>query len=63
MLNLVAPAPWVVGAVLGLLGVQIVYKVLTALTVRGALRDPVVISNLGIALVHSVTVALTTGVL
>ncbi len=37
--------------------VQIIYKVLTAVTVRDALRNPVVLSNLGIAVVHGVTVA------
>jgi hypothetical protein len=44
-------------AAVALFTVQIVYKVLTAVTVRNALRNPVVISNLGIALVHGVTVA------
>lgn len=37
--------------------VQIVYKVLTAVTVQHSLRNPVVISNLLIAVVHGVTVA------
>lgn len=54
---LVAPAMWVLGAVVALLGVQIVYKVLTAVTVRAALRNPVVLSNLGIAVVHAITLA------
>jgi hypothetical protein len=52
---LVAPAPWLVGAVAALLGVQVIYKVLTAVTVRSAFRNPVVLSNLGIAAVHVVT--------
>jgi hypothetical protein len=52
-----APADWQSGAVLGLLGVQIVYKVITAFTVRDALRNPVVVSNLAIAAVHAITVA------
>lgn len=40
-----------------LLGVQVVYKLLTAPFV--GLRNPVVISNLGIAAVHMVTLATT----
>ncbi|MFC5380467.1 hypothetical protein [Aquipuribacter nitratireducens] len=44
-------------AVLALLGLQVVYKVLSGVTVRD-LRNPVVLSNLGIAVVHSVTIAL-----
>lgn len=40
----------------GLLGVQVVYKVGTALTVARALRNPVVLSNLGIAAVHGATI-------
>ena len=54
---LIAPVTWVLGAVVTLLGVQIVYKVLTAVTVRSALRNPVVLSNLGIAAVHAITLA------
>lgn len=41
--------------VLPLLGVQILYKVTTPFTV-GSMRNPVVVSNLGIAAVHAVTV-------
>lgn len=52
-----APTDWLTGAVVGLLGVQIVYKIATAVTVRHALRNPVVLSNLAIAVVHAVTVA------
>lgn len=55
--HLIAPAAWMLGAIVGLLGVQIVYKVLTALTVRSAFLNPVVLSNLGIAAVHGVTLA------
>ncbi|QTN20099.1 hypothetical protein HZ989_03180 [Brevundimonas sp. AJA228-03] len=40
-----------------LLGVQIVYKLLTAPLV--GLRNPVVLSNLGIAIVHAATLVLT----
>ncbi len=46
-----------VGALLALLGVQVIYKVVTAITVRRSLRNPVVLSNLGIAAVHTVTLA------
>ena len=48
---LVKPLPHMVAA---LLIVQIVYKLLTPLTV-GTLANPVVLSNLGIAAFHSVT--------
>ncbi len=44
-------------AAAALFGVQIIYKVLTAVTVQDALRNPVVLSNLGIAAVHAVTIA------
>ncbi|GAA2043124.1 hypothetical protein GCM10009819_32140 [Agromyces tropicus] len=44
------------GAVLGLLAIQVVYKVGTAVTVRHAFRNPVVLSNLGIAAVHGATI-------
>ncbi|MCB5273656.1 hypothetical protein BJG92_01180 [Arthrobacter sp. SO5] len=44
-------------AAASLLIVQIIYKVLTVITVRHSLRNPVVLSNLGIAAVHAVTVA------
>lgn len=43
-------------AVVALLGVQIIYKVITAFTVQRALSNPVVLSNLGIAAIHAVTV-------
>ena len=42
-----------------LLGVQVVYKVMTAPLV--GLRNPVVLSNLAIALVHTVTLVVTAG--
>ncbi|MDI3212187.1 hypothetical protein [Arthrobacter sp. AL12] len=44
-------------AAASLLIVQIIYKVLTVITVRHSLRNPVALSNLGIAAVHAVTVA------
>jgi hypothetical protein len=44
-------------AILALLAVQILYKVTTPFTV-GTLRNPVVASNLAIALVHIVTISL-----
>ncbi|MFN4000997.1 hypothetical protein [Microcella sp.] len=43
-------------AAIALFAAQIVYKVLTAVLVQDALRNPVVISNLLIAVVHGVTV-------
>lgn len=52
----VGPSVAVEAAAVSLFAVQIVYKVLTAVTVRDALRNPVVLSNLGIAAVHAVTV-------
>ncbi len=52
---LLLPSPLMVGAIVALLGLQIAYKLLTAATVRGALRNPVVLSNLGIAVVHATT--------
>jgi hypothetical protein len=52
------PTLVVEAAAASLFTVQIIYKVLTAVTVRHALRDPVVLSNLGIAAVHAVTVAM-----
>jgi hypothetical protein len=42
-----------------LLGIQVVYKVLTAPFV--GLRNPVVLSNLGIAIVHAITLVVTEG--
>lgn len=54
----VGPSVAVEAAAIALLAVQIVYKVLTAVLVQDALRNPVVISNLIIAAVHGVTVAL-----
>jgi hypothetical protein len=50
---LIHPLP---DAALGLLLAQIIYKVISPITV-GTLRNPVVLSNLGIAGVHAVTVA------
>ena len=44
-------------AVAALLAVQIAYKLLTPFTV-GAFDNPVVISNLGIAVFHAITLAL-----
>jgi hypothetical protein len=52
---LAVPHGWMLGAVSALLSLQIVYKVLTVVTVSRALRNPVVLSNLGIAAVHAVT--------
>jgi hypothetical protein len=46
----------VLAMIAGLLVLQIVYKVTTPFTV-GSLGNPVVLSNLAIAAVHSVTVA------
>ncbi len=43
-----------------LLGVQVIYKLTTPFTV-GTLRNPVVLSNLGIAAVHGATLALIYG--
>ena len=56
-LALGGPTATIEVAAAALFTVQIVYKVLTAVTVRDALRNPVVLSNLGIAAVHAVTVA------
>jgi hypothetical protein len=42
-----------------LLGIQVFYKVLTAPFV--GLRNPVVLSNLGIAIVHAITLVITAG--
>jgi hypothetical protein len=42
-----------------LLGVQVVYKLLTVPLV--GLRNPVVVSNLGIAAVHLITLVVTAG--
>jgi hypothetical protein len=53
VLMLTRPEP---AAVAALLAVQVVYKVTTPFTV-GSLRNPVVVSNLLIAGVHSVTLA------
>lgn len=46
------------GAVLGLLSVQIVYKLLTTVIVPSSVRNPVVASNLGITILHIVTSAM-----
>ena len=48
-------ANWVNGAVVALLAVQVLYKITTAVAVRRSLRNPVVLSNLGIAIVHLIT--------
>lgn len=50
---LARPAP---AGVAALLSVQIVYKLLSPVTV-GSLRNPVVVSNLAIAALHAVTLA------
>ena len=42
-----------------LLGIQVVYKLLTVPLV--GLRNPVVISNVGIAVVHAITLIVTAG--
>lgn len=52
----VGPSVAIESAAAALFVVQIIYKVLTAVTVRDALRNPVVLSNLGIAAVHTITV-------
>jgi hypothetical protein len=48
---------FVEAAAIALLSVQVLYKVGTAVTVERALRNPVVLSNLGIAVVHGATIA------
>jgi hypothetical protein len=53
----VGPTLVIATAAAALFLVQIVYKVLTAVTVSSALRNPVVLSNLGITVVHAITVA------
>lgn len=53
-------SPAVLGALAGLLAVQVLYKVMTPFTV-GSVRNPVVVSNLGIAAVHLVTLATLAG--
>ena len=47
----------IVPAVAALLAIQIAYKVMTPLTV-GTLENPVVLSNLGIAAFHAITLGL-----
>ena len=47
----------VVAAVAALLAIQVAYKLMTPFTV-GTLENPVVLSNLGIAAFHGVTLAL-----
>lgn len=44
------------GALVAVFGLQIAYKLLTGIAVRNALRNPVVVANLGIALLHGITV-------
>lgn len=53
----IGPSVALEAAAVSLFVVQIIYKVLTAVTVQDALRNPVVLSNLGIAVVHGITVA------
>ena len=60
---LVAPTPAVLGAVVALLAIQIMYKITSAATVSGALRNPVVLSNLGIAAIHIITLITLTPML
>lgn len=48
------------GAACAVLALQIAYKILTPFTV-GTLRHPVVLSNLAIAALHVVTLAVTLG--
>lgn len=50
----------VASATVALLGLQVLYKVGTAATVRRAFANPVVLSNLGIALVHGATISTLT---
>ncbi|CAN5240813.1 hypothetical protein BH11ACT3_BH11ACT3_05910 [soil metagenome] len=50
---------WVVAAAGALLIVQVVYKLLTPISVRRGVRNPVVASNLAIAAVHVLTLAAT----
>lgn len=57
ILAVVGPGAALLGAAIALLALQIVYKVLTVATVRDRLRNPVVASNLAIAVVHAVTLA------
>lgn len=52
-------ASWLTGAIAALLVVQVIYKALTALTVRDRFRNPVVLANLGIAGVHTITLIVT----
>jgi hypothetical protein len=56
-LLLVRPDPEMVTA---LLGVQVIYKLTTPFTV-GTWRNPVVLSNLAIAAVHTATLTMLTG--
>jgi hypothetical protein len=53
LLLLLHPRP---DAALGLLAAQVIYKVISPWSV-GTWRNPVVLSNLGIAAVHAVTIA------
>jgi hypothetical protein len=46
--------------VTALLGVQVIYKLTTPFTV-GTWRNPVVLSNLAIAAVHTATLTMLTG--
>jgi hypothetical protein len=57
---LTTSSPAVLGALAGLLAVQVVYKLMTPFTV-GSVRNPVVLSNLGIAAVHLVTLVTLAG--
>ena len=52
---LISPSPRFISMAIALFVVQIIYKVTTPMTV-GSMRNPVVLSNLAIALVHAVTV-------
>lgn len=55
-LAITGPTVVISAAAAALFTVQIIYKLLTAVTVQHALRNPVVLSNLGIAVVHAITI-------
>ena len=57
---LIFPSPRFISMALALFVVQIIYKVTTPMTV-GSMRNPVVLSNLAIALVHALTVGTSSG--
>ena len=55
MLLILGSSAPLISAIVALLSVQVIYKLLTAVAVQQSLRNPVVLSNLGIAAVHTVT--------